>query len=76
MLIRNYAEHTIKAAGQQAPIAFSLAYDRERIDPRGRYSIQVRILDRNKLRFTGTDAYPVITGVHPNKVNVIVKPVR
>lgn len=57
------------------PIAFDLAYDARRIDPRGRYSIQVRILDRNKLRFTSTDAYLVITGGHANKVNVIVKPV-
>lgn len=69
------AEQTIKPAGRQVPIVFELAYDPQRIDPRGSYSIQVRILDRNRLRFTNTDAYPVITGGHPNKVNVIVKPV-
>ena len=69
------AEQTIKPAGRQVPIAFELAYDLQRIDPRGSYSIQVRILDRNKLRFTNTDAYPVITGGHPNEVSVIVKPV-
>lgn len=67
------AAQTIKPAGKQVPIAFDLAYDLGRIDPRGRYSIQVRILDRNKLRFTSTDAYLVITGGHPHKVNVIVK---
>ena len=69
------ATQTIKPAGKQVPIAFDLAYDLRRIDPRGRYSIQVRILDRNKLRFKSTDAYLVITGGHPQKVNVIVKPV-
>jgi putative lipoprotein len=69
------AERTIKPAGRQVPIAFDLAYDPQRINSRGSYSIQVRILDPNKLRFTSTDAYPVITGGHPNKVNVIVKPI-
>jgi uncharacterized lipoprotein YbaY/heat shock protein HslJ len=69
------AEQTIKPAGRQVPIAFELAYDPGRIDPRGRYSIQVRILDRNQLRFTNTQANPVITPGHPNKVNIIVNPV-
>lgn len=68
------AEESIKPAGRQVPIAFELTYDRWRIGPRGSYSIRVRILDRNKVRFRSTDAYLVITGGHPNNVNVIVKP--
>lgn len=69
------AQETIKPAGRQVPIAFELTYDARRIGPRGRYSVQVRILDRNKVRFRTTDAYLVITGGYPNEVNVIVKPV-
>ncbi len=69
------AEQTIRPNGNQVPIAFDVAYSPRRIDPRGRYSIQVRILDRNKLRFLSTDPYLVITGSHPNHANVIVKPI-
>lgn len=69
------AEQTIRPGGRQVPISFDLVYDLERIDPRGRYTIQVRILDRNRLRFTNSQAYPVITNGHPNEVNVIVTPV-
>jgi putative lipoprotein len=70
------AEQTIKPAGKQIPVAFDLVYDPARIDPRGHYSVQVRILVRGELRFTNTEAYPVITGGNPTKVNVIVKPLR
>jgi putative lipoprotein len=69
------ADETTKLAGRQAPIAFELTYDTWRIGPRGSYSVQVRIVDRGKVRFRSTDAYRVITGGHPNTVNVIVKPV-
>jgi heat shock protein HslJ/uncharacterized lipoprotein YbaY len=68
------AEETIKLAGRQVPITFELTYDAWRIGPHGRYSVRVRILDRNKVRFRSTDDYLVITDGHPNKVNVIVKP--
>jgi putative lipoprotein len=72
---KTLAEQTIRPAGKQVPIAFELTYDPARIDPRGRYFIQVRILEGTQLRFASTDAYPVITGGNSNKVNVIVKPV-
>jgi len=70
------AQQTIKPAGRQLPIAFDLTYDPQRINSGGTYSIQVRILEHNNLRFISTNAYPVITGGHPNKVNVIVKSIR
>ncbi len=69
------AQESIKPAGRQVPIAFELTYDKWRVGPRGSYSIQVRILDRGRVRFRTTDDYRVITGGHPNTVNVIVKPV-
>ena len=66
------AEQTIKPASRQVPIAFDLVYDPRRIDPRSRYSIQVRTL-RATSSGSQADAYLVITGGRPNKVNVIVK---
>lgn len=70
------AEQVIRPAGRQVPIAFELRYDPRRIQERHRYVVQARILESGHLRFINTDAYPVITGGHPNTVNVIVKPVR
>jgi len=70
------AEQTIMPAGHQVPIAFSLEYDPGRIDDRSRYVIQARILEKGQVRFISTQAYPVITVGNPNKVNVIVSPVR
>jgi heat shock protein HslJ len=72
---KTLAEQTIRPAGKQVPIAFELTYDPARIDPRGTYFIQVRILEGTQLRFASTDAYRVITGGNSNQVNVIVKPV-
>ncbi len=70
------AEQSIRPAGRQVPFAFELRYDPQRVEARGRYAIRVRILEGAGLLFTNTEAYPVITGGHPNVVEVIVKPVR
>ncbi len=70
------AEQTIMPAGHQVPIAFSLEYDPGRIDDRSRYVIQARILEKGQVTFISTQAYPVITVGNPNKINVIVSPVR
>jgi uncharacterized lipoprotein YbaY len=70
------AEQIIKPAGRQVPIDFVVPYDPQRINPRGRYVIRVRILEGNSLRFTNTQLYPVITSGHPSSVTVVVKPTR
>lgn len=70
------AKQVIKPAGRQVPIAFELLYDARRIEESHRYVLQVRILERGRLRFINSQAYPVITGGHHNSVNVIVQPVR
>lgn len=70
------AEQTIKPAGRQVPIDFDLQYDPKLIKPRGRYTLRVRILEGGRLRFTNTQAYPVITGGHSSNVNVIVRPAK
>ena len=70
------AEQVIRPAGRQVPISFELRYDPARIEERRRYAIQARILEGGRLRFINTESYLVITGGHPDTVNVIVKPVR
>jgi uncharacterized lipoprotein YbaY len=68
------AEKAFRSAGRQVPIDFSLEYDPSRIDQRRRYSIQVRIIQDDRPRFISTQPYPVITGGHPNRVDVVVRP--
>jgi putative lipoprotein len=63
-------------AGRQTPFAFKLRYDPRRIKERGSYVIRVRITDGARLLFTNTETYPVITGGHPDTVNVIAEPGR
>ncbi len=70
------AEQIINPAGRQVPIPFELRYDPRRIEERRRYTIQARILVGGRLRFINTEAYPVITGGHPDTADVIVRPVR
>lgn len=70
------AEQVIRPAGRQVPIEFELRYDPRHIEEPRRYAIQARILEDGKLRFINTKAYPVITGGHPNTVDVIVNAVR
>jgi putative lipoprotein len=72
------AEQTIKPAGKQVPIQFELRYDPQRLNERGRYSIQARILEGDKLRLIGSKTYPSMegSGSRPDKVNIIVNPVR
>ena len=69
------AEQAIKPEGKQVPFPFELCYEPTRIKDRGRYVSRVRIVQGAKLLFTNTNVYPVITGGHPNSVNVIVKPI-
>jgi uncharacterized lipoprotein YbaY len=68
------AENMFRPGGRQVPIEFALEYDPRRINNRHRYSIQARIIQDNKPRFISAQPYPVITGGHPNTVNVIVTP--
>ena len=70
------AEQRIKLDGRQVPITFELPYDPNRISERSRYSSQVRILERNQLRFISSQSYPVIARGHGETVNIIVNLVR
>jgi uncharacterized lipoprotein YbaY len=68
------AETMFRLSERQVPIEFALEYDPRRIDKRHRYTIQARIIQSNRPRFISARPYPVITGGHPNTVNVIVVP--
>lgn len=67
------AGKTIRTAGQQVPIAFSLAYDPAEILPQHRYIVRAKIFYDDSLRWTSTTAYPVITQASPAEVEIEVQ---
>ena len=65
------ARQTISGPGQ-APIEFEVAYSREDIDSRNRYSVSARIVESDgRLAFVNDTAYEVITHGNPNKVDML-----
>jgi putative lipoprotein len=67
-------EARIAIERHQVPIAFAIEVETGRIEPRHRYAVRARILDpHGVLRWTSTQAYPVITGGHPISVDVQVE---
>jgi len=62
------AEAVIETMGRQVPIPFSITYDPTSIDPRGRYTLSATITGADgRLRFSNTQAYPVITNGNPTR---------
>ena len=56
----------------QAPIEFEVAYSREDIDSRNRYSVSARIVESDgRLAFVNDTAYEVITHGNPDKVDML-----
>ena len=69
-------EARITIERHQVPIAFAIEVETGRIDPRHRYAVRARILDpQGALRWTSTQAHPVLTGGHPSAVDVPVESV-
>ncbi len=67
---------TINAQGKQVPFAYELPFRPRQIYPKHTYSVRATIKDGDKLLFTSTQAYPVITNGAPLKdVEIIVEPV-
>ena len=65
------ASQTISGPGQ-APIEFEVAYNREDIDSRNRYSVSARIVESDgRLAFVNDTAYDVITHGNPDKVDML-----
>ena len=70
-------EARITIERNQVPISFAIEVEPGRIEPRHRYAVRARILDpQGALRWTSTQAYPVITAGHPNSVDVQVEAIR
>ena len=66
----------IEANGKQVPFPYALKYDSAQIDPQHTYAVRATIKDGDKLLFTSTQAYPVITnGAPTSRVEIIVEPV-
>jgi putative lipoprotein len=70
-------EARITIERKQVPITFAIDVEAGLIDPRHRYAVRARILDpQGALRWTSTQAYLVMTGGHPNSVDVLVEAIR
>jgi uncharacterized lipoprotein YbaY len=70
------SETTIPLEGRQPPIAFSLAYRREAIKPSHTYSVRAALSVGERLLFTTTESYPVVTRGAPTDVSIRLQPVR
>ena len=55
------AEAEIPTHGHQVPIKFEVRYDPADINPEHRYQLNAKITSGNRLMFTSTAAYPVLT---------------
>jgi len=69
------ADNMFSAAGQQVPISFQLPYSLKDVNPSHRYVVRATIKSGDKLLFTTTQAYPVLTNGAPNTVALVLKPV-
>ncbi len=66
----------IEGAGKQAPFPYVLRYVPAKIDQHNTYVVRATIRDGDKLLFTSTQRYPVITNGAPTRdVEIVVEPV-
>ena len=54
------------------PYAFTLTVASGKIDASRRYNVRATITSDNKMMFTSTEAYPVLTGGNPDKADIVV----
>ncbi|RSK44132.1 YbaY family lipoprotein [Hymenobacter perfusus] len=64
---------TIRPNGRQVPFAFGLHYDPSLIKPGNTYTVQARITGGGRLLYLNDEAYPVITGSHPKRVEMVLR---
>jgi len=70
------AEEKFELGNRQVPVPFTLKYNPGKIDGKHAYSVSARIVIGTILKFVSDQAYPVITGGHASKVDLILKPVE
>jgi putative lipoprotein len=68
-------EQQLRAEGRQVPFAFSIAYDRARIDPRLSYAVEARIEDSGRLLFISDQHHAVLTRGAPDRVDLLLRAV-
>lgn len=66
-------EQLIPTRGRQVPFRFAIPYVATAIDPRGRYVVQARIEDRDRLLFITDRAHPVITRQGASHVDLVLR---
>lgn len=62
-------------AGSGPPYPFTIPYDPARLDPRGRYVVRAGITVDGRLLFTSDSFHPVISGGHPDSVEILMRQV-
>jgi putative lipoprotein len=67
------AEREIPTAGKQVPIPFDLTYSPSDVQPSHRYSVRATIKADDKLLFTSTTSYPVLTNGAPLEVKIMLQ---
>jgi len=68
------AEQTIRTEGRQVPVPFVLEYAPGRIEAGHRYVVRAEIRDgAGELRWTTTEAHPVLTDGAPSEVEILVR---
>ncbi len=70
------SETTIPLEGKHPPIEFYLAYRREAIKPSHTYSVRATIVVGDRLLYTTTRSYPVLTRSAPTDISVRLDAVR
>ena len=70
------ARQEIRPAGRQVPIPFALAVDRTALGPGRRYVARATIESAGTLLLTTTRAYPVDPAAWPERLELVLEPVR
>jgi uncharacterized lipoprotein YbaY len=70
------SSQSIVTGGRQVPIPFELIYNPDKIDPPMTYAVQARITVDGELQFINTRRFSVISQGNPNRIEVVVDPVR
>lgn len=70
------SETTIPLEGKHPPIEFHLAYRREAIKPSHTYSIRATIVVGDRVLYTTTRSYPVLTRSAPTDISVRLQSAR
>ncbi len=66
---------SVSGEGQALPVPFTIEYDPSTISPTHTYTLRAQIFDADKLKYTNTTAYPVITRDNPRgAMNIVVEP--